>query len=118
RGIGKPSKAEARANERPANKHLIMVFCPRVYKKGDSRVTTMEAAFKELAEEHGQTKWVEIYDILAKTMEENTSIKIKPNLDFPAGPAYYILGFPIEFFTPIFVMARITGWTAHIVEQN
>ena len=41
-----------------------------------------------------------------------------PILDFPAGPAYYILGFPIEFFTPIFVMARITGWTAHIVEQN
>lgn len=59
-----------------------------------------------------------MYDVMAKTMEENTSIKIKPNLDFPAGPAYHILGFDIEFFTPIFVMARITGWTAHIVEQN
>ena len=46
------------------------------------------------------------------------SIKIQPNLDFPTGPAYYILGFDIEFFTPIFVMSRITGWTAHIVEQN
>ena len=58
-----------------------------------------------------------MYDIMAKTMEENTSIKIKPNLDFPAGPAYYLLGLEIEFFTPIFVMARITGWTAHILEQ-
>ncbi|MEY8576832.1 bifunctional 2-methylcitrate synthase/citrate synthase [Corynebacteriaceae bacterium 6-324] len=116
--IDDPSKAEAWAKEKLNNKDLVMGFGHRVYKKGDSRVPTMEAAFKELAEEHGQTKWVEMYDILAKTMEENTSIKIKPNLDFPAGPAYYILGFPIEFFTPIFVMARITGWTAHIVEQN
>ena len=73
--------------------------------------------FKELAEQHDQTKWIEMYDIMAKTMEENTSIKIKPNLDFPAGPAYHILGFDIQFFTPIFVMARITGWTAHIIEQ-
>ena len=61
---------------------------------------------------------MEMYEKMAKTMYENTSIKIQPNLDFPAGPAYHILGFDIEFFTPIFVMARITGWTAHIVEQN
>ena len=42
---------------------------------------------------------------------------IYPNLDFPAGPAYYMMGFDIEMFTPIFVMSRITGWTAHIMEQ-
>ena len=58
-----------------------------------------------------------MYDIMAKTMHDNTSIKIRPNLDFPSGPAYYILGFDIEFFTPLFVMSRITGWTAHIIEQ-
>ena len=43
--------------------------------------------------------------------------KIYPNLDFPAGPAYYMMGFEIDFFTPIFVMARTTGWSAHIMEQ-
>ncbi|WP_408910346.1 bifunctional 2-methylcitrate synthase/citrate synthase [Corynebacterium kefirresidentii] len=116
--IADPAKAEEWTKRKLANKELVMGFGHRVYKNGDSRVPTMEAAFKELAEQHDQTQWVEMYDVMAKTMEENTSIKIKPNLDFPAGPAYHILGFDIEFFTPIFVMARITGWTAHIVEQN
>ena len=116
--IADPAKAEEWTKKKLANKELVMGFGHRVYKNGDSRVPTMEAAFKELAEQHDQTQGVEMYDIMAKTMEENTSIKIKPNLDFPAGPAYHILGFDIEFFTPIFVMARITGWTAHIVEQN
>ena len=116
--IADPAKAEEWTKKKLANKELVMGFGHRVYKNGDSRVPTMEAAFKELAEQHDQTQWVEMYDVMAKTMEENTSIKIKPILDFPAGPAYHILGFDIEFFTPIFVMARITGWTAHIVEQN
>lgn len=116
--VADPAKAEGWTKKKLANKELVMGFGHRVYKNGDSRVPTMEAAFKELAEQHDQTQWVEMYDVMAKTMEENTSIKIKPNLDFPAGPAYHILGFDIEFFTPIFVMARITGWTAHIVEQN
>ncbi|MDK4310876.1 bifunctional 2-methylcitrate synthase/citrate synthase [Corynebacterium accolens] len=116
--VGDPAKVEEWTKNKLANKDLVMGFGHRVYKNGDSRVPTMEAAFKELAEQHDQTKWIEMYDIMAKTMEENTSIKIKPNLDFPAGPAYHILGFDIQFFTPIFVMARITGWTAHIVEQN
>ena len=116
--VADPAKVEEWTKNKLANKELVMGFGHRVYKNGDSRVPTMEAAFKELAEQHDQTQWVEMYDVMAKTMEENTSIKIKPNLDFPAGPAYHILGFDIEFFTPIFVMARITGWTAHIVEQN
>ncbi|MGV0404716.1 bifunctional 2-methylcitrate synthase/citrate synthase [Corynebacterium marquesiae] len=116
--VADPAKAEEWTKKKLADKELVMGFGHRVYKNGDSRVPTMEAAFKELAEQHDQTQWVEMYDVMAKTMEENTSIKIKPNLDFPAGPAYHILGFDIEFFTPIFVMARITGWTAHIVEQN
>ncbi|MCT2023876.1 bifunctional 2-methylcitrate synthase/citrate synthase [Corynebacterium sanguinis] len=122
--IDDPAKAEEWTLDKLKNKELVMGFGHRVYKKGDSRVPTMEACFKKLAAEHeakdpnkGAAKWVEIYDIMAKTMYDNTSIHIMPNLDFPAGPAYYILGFDIEFFTPLFVMARITGWTAHIIEQ-
>lgn len=118
--IGDPAKAEEWCLNKLRNKELVMGFGHRVYKRGDSRVPTMEAALKKLAAEHPEKdaqKWVEMYDIMAKTMYENTSINIRPNLDFPSGPAYYILGFDIEFFTPLFVMSRITGWTAHIIEQ-
>ena len=118
--IGDPANAEQWCLDKLKNKELVMGFGHRVYKNGDSRVPTMEAAFKKLAAEHPEKdaqKWVEMYDIMAKTMYDNTSIHIRPNLDFPSGPAYYILGFDIEFFTPLFVMSRITGWTAHIIEQ-
>ena len=57
----------------------------------------------------------EMSRILDKTMVDQKGIY--PNLDFPAGPAYYLMGFEIPMFTPIFVMSRITGWTAHIMEQ-
>lgn len=113
--IDDPAKAADWVNNALDNKDLIMGFGHRVYKKGDSRVPTMEAAFKELAARKGGEKWVEMYDIMAETM--NTRTGIKPNLDFPSGPAYHLLGFDVEFFTPLFVLARVTGWTAHIVEQ-
>ena len=92
--VGSPDNAEAWTLNKLKNKELVMGFGHRVYKKGDSRVPTMEAAFKKLAAEHPEKdaqKWVEVYDIMAKTMYENTSINIRPNLDFPSGPAYYIL---------------------------
>lgn len=116
--IGDPARAREYVEKKLANKELMMGFGHRVYKKGDSRVPTMEAAFKELAAKHDGAKWVEMYDIMTQTVYENTSTHIRPNLDFPTGPAYYLLGFDIEFFTPIFVLSRITGWTAHIIEQN
>ncbi|WIM68217.1 bifunctional 2-methylcitrate synthase/citrate synthase [Corynebacterium breve] len=116
--IDDPAKAEQWCKDKLASKEVVMGFGHRVYKKGDSRVPTMEAAFKKLASEHeGGEKWVEMYDVMEKAMYENTSINIRPNLDFPAGPAYYLMGFDIPFFTPLFVMARITGWSAHIIEQ-
>ncbi|RAV31877.1 bifunctional 2-methylcitrate synthase/citrate synthase [Corynebacterium heidelbergense] len=114
--IGDPEKAEEWVHNALDNKKLIMGFGHRVYKDGDSRVPTMEAAFRDLAEKHGAQKWVQMYENMSNTMYERTGIK--PNLDFPAGPAYHVLGIPVEFFTPIFVMARITGWTAHIIEQR
>ena len=58
---------------------------------------------------------MKMYEGLEKVMVEKK--KIYPNLDFPSGPAYYMMGFDIEFFTPIFVMARTTGWSAHVMEQ-
>ncbi len=97
------------------DKRKIMGFGHRVYKSGDSRVPTMKKYMKKMAEVTNQMKWVQIADALEKTMLEQKDIH--PNLDFPAGPAYYMMGIDINMFTPIFVMARITGWTAHVMEQ-
>ena len=59
---------------------------------------------------------LEMYRVLEEEMFKHKGIH--PNLDFPAGPAYYLMGFDIDFFTPLFVMARVTGWTAHFIEQQ
>ena len=92
-----------------------MGFGHRVYKNGDSRVPYMTEIYHEAAKELDGQKWVEITNVLNKIMVEEKGIH--PNLDFPVGPTYYMMGFDIPVFTPIFVMSRITGWTAHIMEQ-
>lgn len=113
--VGEPSKAEAWMLDALANKKKIMGFGHRVYKSGDSRVPTMTKYAEKLGELKGDTKWRDISKSLAKVMLEKKNIH--PNLDFPAGPAYYLMGFEIDMFTPIFVMARVSGWTAHVMEQ-
>ncbi|BBZ42531.1 bifunctional 2-methylcitrate synthase/citrate synthase [Mycobacterium conspicuum] len=96
-------------------KEKIMGFGHRVYKNGDSRVPSMKQALRRVAAARDGQKWLDIYEVLEKGMASANGIK--PNLDFPTGPAYYLIGFDIGCFTPIFVMSRITGWTAHIMEQ-
>ncbi|MFD4367180.1 bifunctional 2-methylcitrate synthase/citrate synthase [Rhodococcus sp. NPDC058521] len=114
--IDDPSKASEWLRGKIADKQKVMGFGHRVYKDGDSRVPSMRDALKDVAAVTDGQKWLDMYDELERTMFDATGIK--PNLDFPAGPAYYLMGFDIEVFTPIFVMARITGWTAHIIEQG
>jgi citrate synthase len=99
-----------------SRKDKIMGFGHRVYKNGDSRVPTMKEALKRIAAVRDGQRWLDIYEVLEKGMAEANGIK--PNLDFPTGPAYHLMGFDIGMFTPIFVMSRITGWTAHIIEQT
>ena len=99
-------------------KRKIMGFGHRVYRSGDSRVPTMTDAYKKMVDVIGTEeakKYWEISRILDETMVGEKGIY--PNLDFPAGPAYYLMGFEIPMFTPIFVVSRITGWTAHVMEQ-
>jgi citrate synthase len=98
-----------------ARKEKIMGFGHRVYKDDDSRVPTMKAALLKMAELRDGQKWVDMYVALDDTMMAEK--RIHPNLDFPSGPAYYLMGFDVPMFTPLFVMARITGWTAHVIEQ-
>ena len=113
--IADPTKAEQWMLDALAKKRKVMGFGHRVYKKGDSRVPTMKKYAQKMADIKGDQKWMQMYESLEKVMVDKK--KIYPNLDFPAGPAYYMMGFEIDFFTPIFVMARTTGWSAHIMEQ-
>ncbi|GAB2637646.1 bifunctional 2-methylcitrate synthase/citrate synthase [Nocardia goodfellowii] len=114
--IGEPGNAREWLRAKLAAKQKVMGFGHRVYKHGDSRVPTMRAAFAEVAEVTGGERWLRLYTELERAMAEATGIE--PNLDFPAGPTYYLMGFDIDMFTPIFVMSRIVGWTAHIAEQT
>ena len=116
KGIDDPKKAKDWMLNAIKNKQKVMGFGHRVYRSGDSRVPTMSQYMRKIADLTDNQKWVQMYDALEEVMVSEKGIY--PNLDFPAGPTYYMMGFPIDFFTPIFVLARITGWTAHILEQQ
>ena len=114
--IPSPDVAEAWLRDRFDHKALVMGFGHRVYKNGDSRVPTMKKYAEVMADVVGDKRWMNTSAVLARVMlaEKN----IHPNLDFPAGPAYFLMGFDIPMFTPIFVCSRITGWAAHVLEQG
>jgi 2-methylcitrate synthase len=114
--IGGADRAEEWLRDALARKRTIMGFGHRVYKHGDSRVPTMKAALDRLVEHYGRPDLAELYDRLEAAMRAEKGIE--PNLDYPSGPAYHLMGFDTATFTPIFVAARITGWTAHIMEQR
>ncbi|MEV8254611.1 bifunctional 2-methylcitrate synthase/citrate synthase [Rhodoglobus sp. NPDC076762] len=113
--IGTASNAEAWLETALTEKRKIMGFGHRVYKNGDSRVPTMKAALETLIAEYDRPDMMELYETLETAMTSRKNIK--PNLDYPSGPAYNLMGFDTDMFTPLFVAARITGWTAHIMEQ-
>ena len=98
------------------NRDVVMGFGHRVYKKGDSRVPTMEKYFKKVSEIQNDKKFHKIYDTIKNVMIKRKDIH--PNVDYPTGPTYHLMGFDTDFFTPIFVLSRITGWSAHIMEQH
>ena len=114
--IKKPEKALKWINKALDNKDVVMGFGHRVYKKGDSRVPTMEKYFRKVSSIKKDKKFIKIYDIVKNVMIERKNIH--PNVDYPTGPTYHLMGFDTDFFTPIFVISRITGWSAHIMEQH
>lgn len=110
------ARAKAWMEDALAAKKKVMGFGHRVYKHGDSRVPTMKAALDKMIEHYDRSEMLGLYDGLEAAMGEAKAIK--PNLDYPAGPTYHLMGFDTEMFTPIFIASRITGWTAHIMEQR
>ena len=114
--IKKPENAKKWILNALDKKKLIMGFGHRVYTKGDSRVPTMRKYYYKVTELLNEKKLPKISQIIENVMVEKKNIH--PNVDYPTGPTYHLMGFDTDFFTPIFVMSRITGWSAHIMEQH
>jgi citrate synthase len=115
RAAGGPETAEKWVHDALARKERIMGFGHRVYKTGDVRAGILKEHARQAAEAAGQTKWEQTAEIIERVLSQEKNLL--PNLDWPAGRLYHALGLEIPLYTPIFVMSRVTGWSAHIMEQ-
>ncbi len=113
--IGDVDRVGPWLDEALAAKKKIMGFGHRVYRHGDSRVPIMKEALDRLLAHYDRPDLARLYAAMEQGMAERKGIA--PNLDYPSGPAYHLIGFDTATFTPIFAAARVVGWTAHIMEQ-
>ena len=113
--IGDPAKAEAWVLDALAKKVKVPGFGHRVYRTEDPRATVLRRYAEHLSRLAGDTRLFEIAQIIERTMRAHS--KVYPNVDFYSATCYHAMGIPTELFTPIFAISRVTGWTAHILEQ-
>jgi len=113
--IGSVANAEKWVLDALATKKKIMGFGHRAYKTGDPRAAILTKMAREQAVRLGDTKWADMADIVEATMKREKNIIA--NVDFPTSYMYYQMGLPIDIYTPIFALSRISGWCAHMVEQ-
>jgi citrate synthase len=113
--IGSPDKAEEWIKNALAQKKKVMGFGHRVYRTEDPRATHLRRFSKEMGEARGGAQWFEILEKLREVMFKEKGLY--PNVDYFSGSAYYMMGIPLDLFTPIFAVSRISGWTGHILEQ-
>lgn len=113
--IGQPQNAADWVSHALGEGRKIMGFGHRVYQHEDSRVPSMRQQLDRVAEVRGERQWVQLANAVERAMDETNGIF--PNVDFPAGAAYRLMGFETPLFTPIFVVARTAGWSAHALEQ-
>ena len=122
KGLDSVEDADKKLRQMLKNKERVMGFGHRIYKKGDPRVEMIKNCSRELSEqpwernENASPKLFAISEHIEKVMREEKGIH--PNLDFYSASAYHQCGIPTELFTPLFVIARLSGWTAHILEQR
>ncbi len=113
--IGSVDNVESYIKDALAKKKKIMGFGHAVYRTEDPRATHLRQFSKEIGERKGDTKW---YDMTAKVEEVMKREKgLLPNVDAYSASTYYMMGIPLDLYTPIFAISRISGWTAHILEQ-
>jgi citrate synthase len=113
--ISDPSKVDAFVNDIFSQKKKIPGFGHRVYHTEDPRATHLRRMSKELCERAGQAKWYEMSARIEDLVK--SSKKLNPNVDFYSASTYHVIGMPIDLFTPFFAVSRMSGWTAHILEQ-
>jgi citrate synthase len=114
--ISDPSRAPEYIKRKLAVRTKIMGFGHRVYKTEDPRATWLRRMSKQLAEETGEGRWYETSIKIEQTVLEEKGLY--PNVDFFAASVYHYLGIPTDLFTPIFAASRVSGWTAHVREQQ
>jgi citrate synthase len=112
---GNADQAEKTVRGMLANKQLVPGFGHRVYKTFDPRAHFLRRMSKQLGEAAGNTTWYEMSERLIPILKDSKNLN--PNVDFFSASTYYTMGIPIDLYTPIFAIARIAGWTAHIMEQ-
>lgn len=113
--IGSPDKVDAWLEDALAQKKKIMGIGHRVYKVLDPRAPHLKAMAITLSNQLGEAKWIQMSERIAQTMKEKKNLNA--NVDFYSATVYYSLGIPTDLFTPIFAIARMAGWTAHVLEQ-
>jgi citrate synthase len=113
--IGDESKVDAWVENAMATKKKVMGIGHRVYKTLDPRAPHLRSMAVQLCEQLGEGKWIRMSERIAELMKEKKGLNA--NVDFYSATVYYSLGLPTDMFTPIFAIARTSGWTAHILEQ-
>ena len=113
--IGTPDKVDAYIEECLAHKQKIMGIGHRIYKTLDPRAPHLKRMAQILSAKLGDSKWIQMSDRIAEIMLKKKNLNA--NVDFYSATVYYSLGIPTDLFTPIFAIARIAGWTAHVLEQ-
>jgi citrate synthase len=113
--VGKKDKADAWVRAALARKEKIMGFGHRVYKEGDPRAVYLKELCNQLAKDTGNEELEAISDVMERVIWEEK--KLPPNLDWPSARLYHYMGLPVELYTPLFVLSRVAGWSAHVIEQ-
>jgi len=113
--IGSVDKVDAWVADALAQKKKIMGIGHRVYKVLDPRAPHLQAMAIKLTEQLGEPKWIQMSERIATIMREQKGLNA--NVDFYSATVYHSLGIPTDLFTPIFAIARMSGWTAHVLEQ-
>src|ERR1044072_8416345 len=113
--IGSVDNAEPYVKKALAEKRKMVGFGHAVYKTEDPRATHLRRFSKEMGEAAGDSKWYEMSPKVEEVMSREKGLY--PNVDFYSASTYYMMGIPLDLYTPIFAVSRITGWTAHVLEQ-
>ena len=113
--IDDPAKIDEWVENALANKKKIMGIGHAVYKTEDPRATWLRKFSKQMANKKGESKWFDMSQRIEKLMHEKKGMY--PNVDFYSASTYYLMGIPLDLYTPIFAVSRISGWTGHILEQ-